>query len=136
MFKTLIHKIVGTKNERELKRLQPRVDTINGFEAQLQGLSDDDLRAKTAAFKERVTGAGNDDLAAVIISSCARYVSNPTGMLSETVGAFSVRYGVFNGWTLPELATSAFRVRIIDVSSLTTKTFSLDYVGVQVSYTP
>jgi preprotein translocase subunit SecA len=66
MFKTLIHKIVGTKNERELKRLQPRVDTINGFEVQLQGLSDDDLRAKTAAFRERVTGAGNDDLAAVL----------------------------------------------------------------------
>jgi len=66
MFKTLIHKIVGTKNERELKRLQPRVDAINTFEVQLQGLGDDDLRAKTAVFKERVAAAVNGDLAAAL----------------------------------------------------------------------
>src|SRR5512137_2104154 len=66
MFKTLIHKIVGTKNERELKRLQPRVEAINGFEAPLQGLSDEDLRAKTAAFRERVAAAANGDLAVAL----------------------------------------------------------------------
>ena len=66
MFKTLIHKIVGTKNERELKRLQPQVDAINGFEVQLQGLGDDDLRAKTAVFKERVAAALNGDLAVAL----------------------------------------------------------------------
>src|SRR5512139_2527054 len=66
MFKTLIHKIVGTKNERELKRLQPRVDIINGFEIQFQGLSDADLRAKTAVFKERAAAAVNGDLAAAL----------------------------------------------------------------------
>ncbi|MBS1116884.1 MAG: secA, partial [candidate division NC10 bacterium] len=66
MLKTLIHKIVGTKNERELKRLQPRVEAINGFEAPLQGLSDDDLRAKTAAFRERAAAAANGDLAVAL----------------------------------------------------------------------
>jgi preprotein translocase subunit SecA len=66
MFKTLIHKIVGTKNERELKRLQPRVEAINGFEAPLQGLSDEDLRAKTAAFRERVAAAANGDVAVAL----------------------------------------------------------------------
>ena len=38
------------------------------------------------------------------MSSKARYVSNPSGTVMETMGPFSVRYGVFNGWTLPELA--------------------------------
>src|SRR5512136_1099819 len=66
MFKTLIHKIVGTKNERELKRLQPQVEAINGFEAQLQGLGDDDLRAKTSAFRERVAAAVDGELAAAL----------------------------------------------------------------------
>jgi preprotein translocase subunit SecA len=62
----LIHKIVGTKNERELKRLQPRVQNINDCEAEVQALSDADLRAKTTAFKERVASAADGDLAAVL----------------------------------------------------------------------
>jgi preprotein translocase subunit SecA len=66
MFKTLIHKIVGTKNERELKRLGPRVEAVNGFEGRLRALSDEDLRAKTAAFRERVAAAANGDLAAAL----------------------------------------------------------------------
>jgi preprotein translocase subunit SecA len=66
MFKTLIHKIVGTKNERELKRLQPRVQVINDHEGDARGLSDADVRAKTTVFKERVSSAANGDLAAVL----------------------------------------------------------------------
>lgn len=49
----LIRKIVGSKNERDLKKLWPIVDKINGMEPQMQALSDDELRAKTAEFKER-----------------------------------------------------------------------------------
>lgn len=45
-----------------------------------------------------------DDLAAVIVSSCARLVSNPEHTISQDVGPFSIRPGIFNGWTLPELA--------------------------------
>ena len=66
MFTHLIHKIVGTKNERELKRLQPGVAAINVLEAALQELGDADLRAKTATFKAQVAGAENDDLAAAL----------------------------------------------------------------------
>jgi len=49
-------------------------------------------------------GQPRDDLAAVIVSSCARLVTNPDHTISQEVGAFSVRQGIFNGWTLPELA--------------------------------
>ena len=63
MFQTLIKKIVGTKNERELKRLRPRVEQINALEAEVRALSDDALQAKTAAFRERLAqGATLDAL--------------------------------------------------------------------------
>ncbi len=51
---TIIKKIVGSKNERELKRLWPIVEKINSLEPQMAALSDDGMRAKTAEFKERV----------------------------------------------------------------------------------
>ncbi|MCX5736863.1 MAG: preprotein translocase subunit SecA, partial [candidate division NC10 bacterium] len=66
MFKHLIHKFVGTKNERELKRLSPRVESINALEPEVRNLSDAELRAKTAVLKERVAAATNDDLAAIL----------------------------------------------------------------------
>lgn len=63
MYKWLIRKIFGTKNERDLKRLQPYVAAINELEPQIQKLSDDQLRAKTAEFKERLKqGATLDDI--------------------------------------------------------------------------
>ena len=52
MIQTLLTKIIGSKNERELKRLQTYVDQINVFEPELEKLSDADLRAKTDQFRE------------------------------------------------------------------------------------
>jgi len=54
MLGSLLKKIVGSKNERELKRIQPIVQKINGLESKIQPLSDDQLRAKTGEFKERL----------------------------------------------------------------------------------
>ena len=54
MINTLLGKVFGTKNEREVKRLQPRVDAINALEPEIQKLSDDQLRAKTAEFRARI----------------------------------------------------------------------------------
>lgn len=55
MLKYIIRKIVGTKNERELKRIQPIVARINELEPQIQALSDDGLREKTTEFKKRIS---------------------------------------------------------------------------------
>jgi len=52
MIQTLLTKIVGSKNERELKRLQGYVDRINELEPEIAKLSDEDLRAKTEQFRE------------------------------------------------------------------------------------
>ena len=63
MFMKLMSKVVGTKNERELKRIQPVVVAINELEPAMKSVTDDDLRKKTAEFKERLTrGATLDDL--------------------------------------------------------------------------
>ena len=53
MFGAIIKKIVGSKNERELKRLWPIVEKIGAMEPEMVKLSDDQLRDKTFQFKER-----------------------------------------------------------------------------------
>jgi preprotein translocase subunit SecA len=61
----IIQKLFGTKNERELKRIAPLVDEINHFEPAIKKLSDDELRAKTAYFKDELAkGATLDDILA------------------------------------------------------------------------
>ncbi|WP_326539070.1 preprotein translocase subunit SecA [Pseudorhodoferax sp.] len=56
-------KIFGSRNERLLKQYRKSVQAINALESQLEKLSDDELRAKTQEFKDRVAaGAQLDDL--------------------------------------------------------------------------
>ena len=50
----ILKRILGSKNQRELKRLRPLVQRMNEFDEQFKGLSDDELRAKTAAWKEEL----------------------------------------------------------------------------------
>ncbi|ROL71593.1 preprotein translocase subunit SecA [Pseudomonas vranovensis] len=54
MFAPLLKKLFGSKNEREVKRMLKTVQIVNAFEEQMVALSDEQLRAKTAAFKERL----------------------------------------------------------------------------------
>ena len=54
MINTVIAKVFGTKNERELKRLMPRVEAISALEPEMQQLSDEQLRAKTDEFRQRI----------------------------------------------------------------------------------
>jgi preprotein translocase subunit SecA len=49
----IIKKIIGSKNDREVKRLRPLVAKVNGFETALQSEPEDVLRQKTAAWKAR-----------------------------------------------------------------------------------
>src|SRR6058998_1707210 len=63
MINVLLNKIFGSKNEREIKRLQPLVAEIGAKEPSLAQLSDHDLRAKTEEFKKRLAdGATLGDL--------------------------------------------------------------------------
>src|SRR5579863_3750768 len=63
MINKLLAKVIGTQNDRDLKRLLPLVAEVNRFEPSITPLSDADLRAKTSTFRERVTsGATLDEL--------------------------------------------------------------------------
>ena len=53
MFSSLIKKFIGSKNERELKKMWPIVAKINALEASVSTLTDEQLTGKTGEFKER-----------------------------------------------------------------------------------
>jgi len=61
MFGALIKKIVGSKNERELKKLWPIVHKINSLETEIAALSDDGLRGKTDDFRRRYSSGESLD---------------------------------------------------------------------------
>jgi preprotein translocase subunit SecA len=54
MINWILKKIIGSKNARLVKSLRPTVARINELETQLNRLSDDELRAKVAGWKERL----------------------------------------------------------------------------------
>ena len=57
MFQKVLTSVFGSRNQRLLKQYGKVVTTINALEPSLEGLSDDDLRAKTIEFRERVATA-------------------------------------------------------------------------------
>ncbi len=63
MVLNFLTKVFGSKNERELKRFEPVVEQINALEPGIQALSDEHLKARTAAFKQRIDqGEALDDI--------------------------------------------------------------------------
>ena len=77
MIKWLVKKVLGSKNQREVKRLWPLVEKINAFELEYQGLMEEQLIAKTTQFKERFgRGETLDELLpeafAVVKNACRR----------------------------------------------------------------
>ncbi len=63
MLKKIVESIIGSKSERALKTVQPVVDQINAFEEQISKLTDEQLKAKTPEFRERLAGGATlDDL--------------------------------------------------------------------------
>jgi preprotein translocase subunit SecA len=63
MFRAAVRKLFGSANERRIRSYQPRVAAINALEEELERLSDDELRARTADFRQQVAdGTSLDDL--------------------------------------------------------------------------
>ena len=61
--KKLIEKIVGSYSDRELKRIRPIADKVMALEDEFSALSDEELKGKTALFRERIDkGESLDDL--------------------------------------------------------------------------
>ncbi|MFT3692457.1 MAG: preprotein translocase subunit SecA [Kofleriaceae bacterium] len=77
----LIQKIFGSKNQRELKKLQPLVDQIAAFEPKLKELSDSQLQAKTGELKQKLdNGATLDDILTEAFAVCREAGRRVLGM--------------------------------------------------------
>jgi len=81
MVTQVLTKIFGTKHDREMKRIQPLVDKINSFEPKLAALSDEQLKAKTPEFQERLKkGETVDDILPEAFAVCREASKRVLGM--------------------------------------------------------
>lgn len=81
MLSTLIKKTIGTKNERELKRMRRLVDKVNALEAQMEALDDNALAQKTQEFKQRhQNGESLDALLPEAFAVCREASKRVNGM--------------------------------------------------------
>jgi len=63
MLNYILTKVIGSKNDRELKRIAPMLESVNALEAEMEQLSDTALKEKTSSFRERLKdGAQIDDI--------------------------------------------------------------------------
>src|SRR5579872_1273517 len=70
-FQVALGKIIGTKNDRELKRLEAKIQEINALESEMQKLADADFPIKTAEFRRRLAeGETTDDILPEAFALC------------------------------------------------------------------
>src|SRR6186997_717003 len=97
MIGQLLAKVIGTQNEREIKRLRPRVAEINALEPTVQPLTDEQLRAKTTEFRQRsADGASVDDLlpeAFAVVREAGRRVLNMRHFDVQLMGGIVLHRG-------------------------------------------
>jgi preprotein translocase subunit SecA len=97
MINTLLGKIIGTQNERELKRLRPLVGQINDLESDVTSLSDTDLRARTDTFRTRLAnGETLDDIlpeAFAVVREAGRRVLNMRHFDVQLIGGMVLHAG-------------------------------------------
>lgn len=81
MLNKVVSSVIGTKNDRVLKKMRRTVDKINALESEIQALNDEQLTAKTAEFKQRHTDGENlDKLLPEAFAVCREASIRITGM--------------------------------------------------------
>ncbi len=94
MVSWILKKILGSKNQREIRRLQPLARSINAFDEQFRALSDDELRAKTTAWKAELSAIDDPDALArrqeEILPEAFAVVKNAARRLTERQQEFTV----------------------------------------------
>ena len=93
----LLRKIFGSKNEREVKKLQPIVDVINSLEPEMKKLTNEEMKAKTLEFKERLKkGETLDDLlpeAFALVREASVRTIGQRHYDVQLIGGMSLHYG-------------------------------------------
>jgi preprotein translocase subunit SecA len=104
MIGQLLAKVIGTQNEREIKRLRPLVAEITALEPTVQKLTDEQLREKTLEFRKRVAdGAALDDLlieAFAVVREAGKRVLNMRHFDVQLIGGMVLHRG-----TIAEMKT-------------------------------
>ena len=94
----LIKKLVGSRNDRILKGIQPIVDQINSLEPQVKALSDEALRAKTDEFKRRLAGGSTlEDLlpeAFAVVREAGKRTINMRHFDCQLIGGIALHRGM------------------------------------------
>ena len=97
MLGQILTKVIGTQNEREIKRLRPRVAEISALEPQIQALSDEQLRGKTEEFRARAAaGETVDDLlveAFAVVREAGKRVLNMRHFDVQLIGGMVLHSG-------------------------------------------
>ncbi|MCZ6833583.1 MAG: preprotein translocase subunit SecA [Acidobacteria bacterium] len=94
---SLLTKVFGTKNERELKKIDPLIPPIGEFEAGMKRLSDEQLRARTGFLREKIDqGASLDDLlqeAFAVVREASWRVLNMRHFDTQLIGGLVLHHG-------------------------------------------
>ncbi|MDY6854269.1 MAG: preprotein translocase subunit SecA [Thermodesulfobacteriota bacterium] len=97
MIGSILKKVIGSKNERELKKLQPLVAMINELEPEVKSLEDHRLKAKTSEFKQRIErGETLDEIlpeAYAIVRETSRRVLGERHFDSQLIGGIALHQG-------------------------------------------
>jgi preprotein translocase subunit SecA len=97
MLNAFIKKIFGTKHERQMKRMQPLIDRINGLEAKMKGLPEADFPAITADLRARLAkGEPLDDLTAEAFAAVREASVRALGMRHydvQMIGGIALHQG-------------------------------------------
>jgi preprotein translocase subunit SecA len=98
MFTTLLQKVIGSSNDRHIKRLRPLVTSIAQLENELEKLSDDELRARTSWFRGRLEkGETLDDLlveAFATVREASKRVLNMRHFDVQMIGGILLHRGI------------------------------------------
>jgi preprotein translocase subunit SecA len=97
MLDGFFRKFVGSRHEREIKKIQPTVEAINALEPQISKLSDAELQAKTPEFKQRIlNGAPLDDIlpeAFAVAREAGKRILNMRHFDVQLIGGYALHQG-------------------------------------------
>jgi preprotein translocase subunit SecA len=97
MLDGFFRKFVGSRHDREIKKIQPTVEAINALESRISSLSDAELQAKTPDFKQRLAnGASLDDIlpeAFAVAREAGKRILNMRHFDVQLIGGYTLHHG-------------------------------------------
>ncbi len=96
----VLKKIIGSKNDRELKKILPVIQAVNRLEPKIRVLSDRDLQAKTAELKQKLAnGASLDDILVEAFAVCREAATRVLGQRHydvQLIGGYALHKGMIS----------------------------------------